>query len=141
MGVVLLDGQILANSLVSLKGTDLRMVYVLLCKTNIGVLVSAKTKDLFSKKEIDHFTKHMEAEVENIRDKDDCEIQVDLYLELIKMLKLKGTKYSLDKEIQDQCLNIVNSVYASYKSRIRDFVHIRKNSRITQNYNKWFNFK
>lgn len=40
----MLDGQLLANSLMALKGTDFRMVYALLLKTNIGHLLTAKKR-------------------------------------------------------------------------------------------------
>ncbi|MCQ6276369.1 hypothetical protein JMM81_15750 [Bacillus sp. V3B] len=116
-----MDGQILANSIVSLKGNDLRMVYALLCKTNIGHLLSSKTKDLFSKEGQDHFTKHLEEEVKKIENKEDQELQVDLFLELTELLKLKGRKYTLQQDIEDQCITIVNEVYDQYQKQDKQF--------------------
>jgi len=115
------DGQILASSLVSLKGTDLRMIYALLCKTNIGHLLSSKTKDLFSKEEQNHFTKHLEEEVNRLKNIDDSILQLDLFLELTKLLNLQGTKYTLQKEIEDQCTTIVNEVYKQYQKQDKHF--------------------
>ncbi|KGR73653.1 AAA family ATPase [Ureibacillus manganicus] len=116
-----MDGQILANSLVTLKGTELRMVYSLLFKTNIGDLLSSKTKDLFSKEKQDHFTKHLEDEVSKLAGQDDAALQVDLFLELTKLLKLRGTKYTLTKEIEDQCSAIVDEVYGQYQKKDKQF--------------------
>ena len=116
-----MDGAILANSLISLKGSDLRMVYALLCKTNIVDLVSSKTKDVFSKEDGDHFTKHLEAEVSKLQHTDDQVIQVDLFLEITRLLKLRGMKYTLEKEITDQCGNIVRDVYQQYKKQDKEF--------------------
>lgn len=106
-----MDGQILANGLMSLHGTDLRMVYALLCQTNIGHLLSSKTKDFFSKEEQDHFTLHLTSEVGKLATIDDDELRVNLFLELTKLLKLRGTKYAVHKEIEDQCQIIVQDVY------------------------------
>ncbi|MBM7660385.1 hypothetical protein JOC85_001152 [Bacillus mesophilus] len=116
-----MDGQILASSLVSLKGTDLRMVYSLLHKTNIGDLLSSKTKDLLSKEKSDHFTLHLEQEVKKLQHKRDEVLQVDLFLEITKLLKLKGTKYSLVKEIEDQSAMIVNEVYGQLQKQDKHF--------------------
>ena len=116
-----MDGAILANSLVSLKGTDLRMVYALLCKTNIVDLLSSKTKDVFSKEDEDHFTKHLEAEVNKLQHIDDRVIQVDLFLEITKLLKLRGMRYTLEKEIVDQCTIIVRNVYQQYQKQDKQF--------------------
>ncbi len=97
------------------------MVYGLLCRTNIGHLLSSKAKDLFTKEDGDHFTKHLEEEVRNLGDKSDHEIQVELFLEITRLLKLRGTKYTLLKEIEDQCTNIVYEVYQQYKKQDKQF--------------------
>ena len=69
-----MDGRILANSIVSLKGTDLRMVYALLCRKNLGQLLSSKTKGLFSKEGQDHFTKFLEDEVKKVENKEESRV-------------------------------------------------------------------
>jgi hypothetical protein len=116
-----MDGAIMASSLVSLKGTDLRMVYALLCRTNIVDLLSSKSKDVFSKDDGDHFTKHLEAEVRKLENIEDRVIQVDLFLEITSLLKLRGMKYTLEKEIVDQCTNVVRDVYQQYKKQDKQF--------------------
>lgn len=116
-----MDGMIFANSLLSLHGNDLRMVYALLCRTNIGHLLSSKTKDLFSKEEQDHFTRHLEAEVLRLKGEEDTVLQVNLFLELTKLLKLRGTKYTLIQEIEDQCAAIVNDTYQLYQKQDKTF--------------------
>src|SRR3954447_17640639 len=95
LGVGIVDGQLLANSLMSLKGNDLKMVYILLCKTNMGQLLTSKTKDLFSKESIDHFSKHLIEEVKKIEHKADSLIQVELLLELTRFFKISGANYSV----------------------------------------------
>ncbi|WP_428911809.1 hypothetical protein [Niallia sp. Krafla_26] len=116
-----MDGRILANGIVSLKGTDLRMVYALLCKTNVGHLLSSKTKGLFSKEGQDYFTKHLEDEVKKIENKDDHELQVDLFLKLTELLKLSGRKYTLKQDIEDQCETVVNEVYEQFQKQDKQF--------------------
>lgn len=86
------------------------MVYALLLQTNIGHLVSSKTKDLIakaSKEESDNFTAHLEEKVRKLNHIEDCVLQVDLFLELTKILKLRGANYTLAKEIEEQCTLII----------------------------------
>ena len=119
-----MDGHILANSLVTLKGTDLRMVYALLLKTNIGHLLSSKTKDVISKlskEESDNFTYHIEQEVKKLRNVEDQVLQVDLFIEMTRLLKLRGTKYTLTKEIEDQCTLIISDVYQQLLKQDKQF--------------------
>ncbi len=130
LGVFLLDGQILANSLVTLKGTDLRMVYALLLKTNIGHLLTSKTKDVISKlskEESDNFTYYLEKEVNKLRNIEDQVLQVDLFLEMTRLLKLRGTKYTLEKEIVDQSTLIVNDVYQQLLKQDKQFKRFAEN--------------
>lgn len=121
VGVGSLDGQIFSHSLMALKGTDLRLVYALLMKTSIGNLLSSKTKDLFSKDEQDHFMKHLEEEVKNLEQIEDEVLQVNLFLEITKLLKIRGTKYLLEQEIEEQCAIIVHEVYEQYKRQDKQF--------------------
>ncbi|MDS9470931.1 hypothetical protein [Sporosarcina pasteurii] len=119
-----MDGQILANSLVTLKGTDLRMVYALLIRTNIGHLLSSKTKDVISKlskEESDNFTYHLEQEVNKLKNVEDQVLQVDLFLEMTRLLNLRGTKYTLEQEIVDQSTIIVNDVYQQLLKQDKQF--------------------
>lgn len=106
-----MDGQLLANGVVRLKGYDLKLVYALLCKTNMGSLLTSKSKDLITKGDSDHFMKHLESEVQKLDSKSDEELQVDLFIEMTKLLKLRGLNYSLQKEIEDQSATIVDEVY------------------------------
>lgn len=136
-----MDGQILANSLVSLRGMDLRMVYALLFKTNIGNLLSAKTKDFFTSEERDHFTDHLAEEVRKLENQDDAVLQVDLFLELTKLLKLKGTKYTLTKEIEEQCSNIVHGVYAQFQKQDKQFRNFSERQTRTSSLQQMVNFQ
>ena len=122
-----MDGQILSNSLISLTGTDLRMVYALLLKTNIGHLVSSKTKDVLSKEKSDYFSQHLEQEVKKLETVSDEVLQVDLFLEMTKLLKLKGTNYTQRREIQEQCSVIVNMVHFHLQKQDKRFRAFSKN--------------
>ncbi|WP_338470767.1 hypothetical protein R4Z10_18600 [Niallia sp. XMNu-256] len=115
-----MDGQILANGLVSLKGKDLKRIYALLCRTNSGHLLTSKTKDLFSKESIDHLSKHLEEEMNKL-DKNDPEIQVDLLLEMVKLLKLRVSKYTSQTEIENQCSELIQAVYELYHKQDKSF--------------------
>lgn len=121
LGVGIVDGQLLANSLMSLKGNDLKMVYILLCKTNMGQLLTSKTKDLFSKESIDHFSKHLIEEVKKIEHKADSIIQVELLLELTRFLKISGANYSVKSELENQCKAIVQEVYEQFQKQDKRF--------------------
>ena len=116
-----MDGQLLANGVVRLKGNDLKLVYALLCKTNMGSLLTSKSKDLITKGDSDHFMKHLESEVQKLDSKSDEELQVDLFVEMTKLLNLRGLNYSLQKEIEDQSATIVDEVYDLFLSKIRNF--------------------
>ena len=109
-----MDGQVLAKSIMSLQGKDLRVVYALFSKTNLGNLVSSKAKDTLaklSKEESNHFINHLEEEAEKLESVSDEVIQVDLFLDLTKQLQLTGKKYLLPREIDEQCDAIINSSY------------------------------
>ena len=121
LGVGIVDGQLLANGLMSLKGNDLKMVYILLSKTNMGQLLTSKTKDLFSKESIDHFSEILIEEVKKIEHKADSVIRVDLLLELTKFFKISGVDYSVKREVEDQCKEIVREVYDQFQKQDKRF--------------------
>lgn len=77
------------------------MVYALLIKTNIGYILSSKTKDIISKlskEESDNFTYYLEQEVNKLRNVENQVLQVDLFLKMTRLLKSRGTKYKLEKK-------------------------------------------
>lgn len=117
-----MDGQLLSAGLVSLKGDDLRMVYALLCRTNIGHLLAAKTKDVLKKEEQDHFSKRLEEEVMKLRYERDVDLQLELFFEMSRLLKMPPSKCTLAKELEDQCEKIVTDVYALYKKQDKQFL-------------------
>lgn len=117
----IVDGKILANGLASLKGKDLRMVYALLCKTHIGNLLSSKVKDTFSQETSNHFMQHLVEEVNKLKHIEDDVLQVNLFLELTKLLDLRGTTYTQRKEIEEQCERIVNGVYEQFRKHDKEF--------------------
>src|SRR5690606_7889934 len=106
------------------------MVYALLLKTNIGHLLSSKTKDVISKlskEESDNFTYHLEQEVNKLRNVEDQVLQVDLFLEITRLLKLRGTKYTLEQEIVDQSTFIVKDVYQLLLKQDKQFKSFAEN--------------
>nr|WP_263324570.1 hypothetical protein [Neobacillus sp. Marseille-Q6967] len=116
-----MDGQSLSQALVKLSGDDLRLVYALLCKTNILNLITTKTKDLLSSKESNHFSKHLEEEARKLRGKTDEELRLLLFLELTKIAKLKGDRYDTPKEIVDKCQEIVDWAFLQFQKKHKDF--------------------
>jgi hypothetical protein len=116
-----MSGQILSQALAKLSGHDLRLVYALLCKTNIFNLISTKTKDLLSSDESNHFSKHLEEEAKKLLSKTDEEIRLSLFLELTKIAQLKGGRYDLKKEIEDKCQEIVDWAFNEFQKKNKEF--------------------
>jgi len=106
-----MNGQILANGLVSLHGADLRMVYVILFKTNMPSLIQARAQHLLSKENQNYFTQYLEIEVDKLENIRDEVLQVDLFLEMNRILKLEGRKYSDPGVLEEQCSLIASEVY------------------------------
>lgn len=106
-----MDGQILAQSLFALKGDDLRMVFALLCKTNITNIVSSKTMDLLSVDERNHLQKHLLHVENSTKDISDEILQYYLFLEMTKVVGLKGVRYTTEKQIEQQSSIIIDETY------------------------------
>ena len=60
-----MNGRVFAHALLQTTGEELRMVYALLFKTNIVGMMTAKTKDFFSK-DTDHFNESLKDEVKKL---------------------------------------------------------------------------
>lgn len=117
-----MDGQLLSQALVRLSGQDLRLVYALLCKTNIIKLISTKTKDIISSEESNHFSLNVEQEANKLQTMTDEELRLSLFLELTKITQLKGGRYDLQKEIEDKCQEIVDWSFLQFQKKNKEFL-------------------
>lgn len=117
-----MDGQLLSQALVRLSGQDLRLVYALLCKTNIIKLISTKTKDFISSEESNHFSLHLEQEANKLQTMTDEELRLSLFLELTKITQLKGGRYDLQKEIEDKCQEIVDWAFLQFQKKNKELL-------------------
>ena len=48
-------------------------------------------------------------------------MQVDLFLKLTELLKIKGRKYILQQNVIDQCETIVDEVYEQFQKQDKQF--------------------
>ncbi|WP_157796205.1 hypothetical protein [Bacillus xiapuensis] len=118
------EGQQLAQALTYLKGMPLRFVYVMLNDLNLWDVVSSKTKDLVSKDKSAHFYKWMQREAEKLQGIKDSELQLDLLLQLSRVLKLAGRSYHNSYEIEKQCADITAEVFKQLQKKHKSFAAV-----------------
>ena len=106
-----MDGKLLVNSLISLRGSNLRIMYALLLKTNISDFLSSKAKGVLTKEGNEYSYKRINDEVRQLENIPDSILQVELFLEITKILKLKGRNYSVQEQLEEQCTIIINQIY------------------------------
>ncbi|KMY53738.1 hypothetical protein AC623_06795 [Bacillus sp. FJAT-27231] len=111
----------MAHSLVSLKGTHLRFVYVILHNLNFWDLVSSKTKDLVTKEQSAHFYDWLKREADKLNVVEDQELQLDLLLELSKTLKLSMRLLDDPYKVVKQCDEIVEEAFQQLQKQYKDF--------------------
>ncbi|RJS62311.1 hypothetical protein [Bacillus sp. PK3_68] len=111
----------MAHSLVSLKGTHLRFVYVMLHDLNFWDLVSSKTKDLVSKEQSAHFYEWLKKEADKLNVVEDQELQLDLLLELSKTLKLPMRLLDDPYKVMKQCEEIIDEAFLQLQKQYKDF--------------------
>ncbi|MBM7650127.1 hypothetical protein JOC78_003111 [Bacillus ectoiniformans] len=117
----MVEGTQLAQALVSLKDNHLRFVYVMMKDLNVWELVSSKTKDMVSKEQSDHFYKWMEKEAEELKGQEAEELQLDLLLQLSQTLKLPGRSFKDAYEIEKQCQDLIEELFAQMQKQYKDF--------------------
>lgn len=117
----MIEGRQLAHSLVSLKGTHLRFVYVMLHDLNFWDLVSSKTKDLVSKEQSAHFYDWLKREADKLNVVEDQELQLDLLLELSKTLKLPMRLLDNPYKVVKQCDEIMEEAFQQLQKQYKDF--------------------
>ena len=115
-----MNGRVFAHALLQTTGEELRMVYALLCKTNIIGMMTAKTKDFFSK-DIDHFNELLKAEVTKLARYSDAEIQVKLLTEMARALELKGERYNNIQDIERQSEAIIRALHEQMLKDDKDY--------------------
>lgn len=116
----MVEGRQLAHSLVSLKGTHLRFVYVMLHDLNFWDLVSSKTKDLVSKEQSAHFYTWLKQEADKLNIVEDQELQLDLLLELSKALKLPMRLLDDPYKIMKQCEEIIEEAFEQLQKQYKN---------------------
>ncbi|MFK2825112.1 hypothetical protein QYG89_05345 [Bacillus sp. B190/17] len=117
----MIEGRQLAHSLVSLKGTHLRFVYVMLHDLNFWDLISSKTKELVSREQSAHFYNWIKREADKLNVVEDHELQLDLLLELSRALKLPMR--SLDDHYRTirQCEEIIEEMFQQLQKQYKGF--------------------
>lgn len=94
--------------------------YALLFKTNIVGMMTAKTKDFFSK-ETDHFDEVLKAEMTKLEPYSDAELQVKLLTEMTQALELKGIRYDRIEDIEYQSEAIVQATHEQMLKDDKDY--------------------
>ena len=115
-----MNGRVFAHALLQTTGEELRMVYALLFKTNIVGMMTAKTKDFFSK-DTDHFNESLKAEVKKLERYSDAELQVKLLTEMARALELKGMRYNHIQDIESQSEAIVQALHEQMLKDDKDY--------------------
>ena len=122
-----MNGRVFAHALLQTTGEELRMVYALLFKTNIVGMMTAKTKDFFSK-DTDHFNESLKAEVKKLERYSDAELQVKLLTEMARALELKGTRYNHIQDIESQSEAIVQAIHEQMLKDDKDYEAFNKSA-------------
>lgn len=115
-----MNGRVFAHALLQTTGEELRMVYALLFKTNIVSMMTAKTKDVFSK-DTDHFNESLKAEVKKLERYSDAELQVKLLTEMARILELKGMRYNHIQDVEHQSEAIVQAIHEQMLKDDKDY--------------------
>lgn len=120
-----MDGQLFSHSLFALKGDDLRIIFALFNKTNISNIITSKTKDFLSVDEQDHLHKHLFNEMEKLQDISDDKLRFYLFLEMTKVLGIKGVKYTTEDQLESQAVKIVDETYKLLEQQETNFSNNR----------------
>jgi hypothetical protein len=123
-----MDGQLFSQSLFALKGDDLRIIFALFNRTNISNIITSKTKDFLSVDEQDHLHKHLFNEMEKLQDISDDKLRFYLFLEMTKVLGIKGVRYTSEDQLESQSLKIVDETYKLLEQQETNFSNISMSS-------------
>src|SRR5690625_2456519 len=114
----------LVNGLVHLNGKPLRMVYSFLHKTKPQHVLNKTTKE-----DMANYLHFLEQESERLLGLEDQKIQLDIWLEILRLLHIKINTELDDSKIAQLCLRIVSEVYSFYKRQeeFEEFLAARNN--------------
>ena len=121
-----MDGMIVSNSIYSLKGTDLRIIYSLLTNVNLRHLVSFNVGRLFSREHNKDYVNYILEAANEFNHLPDETIQVSLFQEMNKILSLDGMYYEEPYHIEEQCDRIVKKVHQQYIHQEKPFLAYTK---------------
>ena len=116
----MMNGKMLARALLQSRGEELRMAYALVLKTNMLGMVTAKTKDFFSK-EGGHSNEALKVEMKKLERFSDEELQVKLFTEMAKILDLPGISYDSQPAIERQAEAIIQAIHAGMLKDDNDY--------------------
>lgn len=114
----------LVNGLVHLNGKPLRMVYSFLHKTKPQHVLNKTTKE-----DMANYLHFLEQESERLLGLEDQKIQLDIWLEILRLLHIKINTELDDNKISQLNKRIVNEVYSFYKRQeeFEEFLAARNN--------------
>ena len=121
-----MEGMILANSIYSLKGTDLRIIYSLLTNVKVKQLVSFNVSRLLTREHNKDYVNYIFEAANEFNHLSDETIQVKLFQEMNKILGLEGIFYEEPEDIEQQCERIVKKVYKHYIQQEKSFIAYTK---------------
>ena len=121
-----MDGIILSNSIYSLKGKELRIIYSLLTNINVKSLLSFNVNWLMSRQHNKDYVNKLIESANKLNVISDETIQVRLIQEMNKILGLESTYYKEPGHIEQQCEQIVKRVFNLYAHQDKTFLDYSK---------------
>lgn len=121
-GVSTMDGTILSNSIYSLKGSDLRIIYSLLSNMNLRKLLSFNVNKLVTREHNLDYVNFIFDAANEFNDIPDETLQFSLFQEMNKTLSLNSLSYEDPYHIEKQCEAIVEKVYHIYINQEKPFL-------------------
>ena len=106
-----MDGERLLHNLLSLKGKELRIIYAFLAKTSLSHILSTLSKSILSKDECSYLTKQVTSKSENLSNRTDEELQLDLFQELCRVMGRDPLYIRNTDHLAELCEEIVVKVY------------------------------
>lgn len=117
-----MDGTLLSNSIYSLKGRDLRIIYSLLSNMNLRKLVSFNVNKILTREHNADYVNFIFEAANEFNDIPDATLQFSLFQEMNKTLGLNCLSYETTDHINNQCKAIVEKVYQIYLNQEKSFL-------------------
>ncbi|MFC4404136.1 hypothetical protein [Gracilibacillus xinjiangensis] len=96
-----MDGH-LVKSVIMLTGSELKMLYILLINSPLSSVLSMNQVN---------FASYLEEQMEKLRSHNKEKMQVDIFLKMTELFKLKGLNYSNEKVLFEQSSYIFNQAF------------------------------